>query len=80
MRDKDAQRIIEAKQDLRKANNNIGPSQSVTTPYTSRTENVRWYEKQKEYSRPCNSERGSSEEKVLLLAKSTEWTQTKIKI
>ncbi|KAJ8424600.1 hypothetical protein Cgig2_006655 [Carnegiea gigantea] len=48
---RDAKRIIETKQALRKAHNSDASYQSATTPYTSKSRGVGWYEEQDESSR-----------------------------
>jgi len=41
---RDARRIIEAKQALRKAQVSMAPSRSMTTPYVSKSNGTTWYE------------------------------------
>jgi len=59
--ERDARRIIEAKQALRKAQISVAPSRYVITPYMSRAEGVAWYAKQEESSHPQHFEHEWSE-------------------
>jgi len=53
--ERDARRIIAAKQALWKAQKSIAPSRSVTTSYMSRAEGAAWYAEQEESSHPLDS-------------------------
>jgi len=59
--ERDARRIIEAKQALRKAQISVAPSRSITIPYMFRAEGAAWYAEQEESSHPQRSEHEWSE-------------------
>ncbi|KAJ8451503.1 hypothetical protein Cgig2_018137 [Carnegiea gigantea] len=76
----DARRIIEAKQAMRKAQNSVAPSHSVTTPYVFKGQGAEGYEQQEECSRLRFSEAGGSEETILLLLKPVGRTLTRTRV
>jgi len=74
----DARRIIKVKQTLGKAHNSVVPSQSVATPYVSKSKGNVWYDGQEESSTPQYLEMGRSSEKAPWLKRTAKraWIET----
>jgi len=78
--ERDARRIIEAKQVLRKAQISIAPSRSIITPCVFRAEAASWYAEQEESSHPQHSEHGRSERPNPLRDRFTRKEKTEVHI